>query len=63
MSKVTTEAFNEIIKAEIPSATAAGSGSKIGFDATRGSGTEFDRITLPAAARERAAAVLAGLDQ
>lgn len=42
-----------------PSATAAGSGSKIGFDATRGSGAQFDRITLPQAARERAAAVLA----
>jgi len=46
-----------------PSATAAGTGSKIGFDATRGSGPEFNRITLPAAARERAAAVLAGLDR
>lgn len=42
-----------------PSAVANGSGSKIGFDATRGKGPEFERVTVPAAAVEKARAVLA----
>jgi len=41
-----------------PSAGGGGSGSKIGFDATRGAGGAFDKITQPAAAVARAKAVL-----
>jgi 2,5-furandicarboxylate decarboxylase 1 len=41
-----------------PSAGGGGSGSKIGFDATRGAGSAFDKIALPAAAVARAKAVL-----
>ena len=41
-----------------PSAGGGGSGSKIGFDATRGAGEAFDKITIPAAAVARAKAVL-----
>lgn len=44
-----------------PSAVAAGSGSKIGFDATRDEGEQFDEITIPAAAQTRAREVLRGL--
>lgn len=38
-----------------------GAGSRMGMDATRGSGAEFDRITIPAAAAAKARAVLAEL--
>ncbi|MCM2251649.1 MAG: UbiD family decarboxylase [Ramlibacter sp.] len=38
-------------------------GSRIGMDATRGSGPEFDRITIPAAAAAKARAVMAELGQ
>jgi 2,5-furandicarboxylate decarboxylase 1 len=41
-----------------PSASGGSSGSKIGFDATRGAGSAFDKIALPAAAVARAKAVL-----
>lgn len=41
-----------------PSAGGGGTGSKIGFDATRGAGDAFDKITIPAAAVARAKAVL-----
>lgn len=41
-----------------PSAGGGGSGSKIGFDATRGAGDAFDKIAIPAAAVARAKAVL-----
>lgn len=41
-----------------PSAGGDGSGSKIGFDATRGAGDAFDKIAMPAAAVARAKAVL-----
>lgn len=37
----------------------AGTGSRMGMDATRGSGPEFDKITIPAAAAARARSVLA----
>lgn len=43
-----------------PSAVAAGRGSKIGLDATRGPGAQFERISLPEAARERVRGVLRG---
>lgn len=39
------------------------SDSRMGMDATRGSGPEFDRITLPAAAAAKARAVVAQLGQ
>jgi 2,5-furandicarboxylate decarboxylase 1 len=38
-------------------------GSRMGMDATRGSGPEFDRITIPAAAAAKARAVMAELGQ
>jgi 2,5-furandicarboxylate decarboxylase 1 len=38
-----------------------GTGSRMGMDATRGSGPEFDKITIPAAAAAKAKAVLAEL--
>ncbi|MBK6632712.1 MAG: UbiD family decarboxylase [Betaproteobacteria bacterium] len=41
-----------------PSAGGGGSGSKIGFDATRGAGDAFEKIEIPAAAVARAKAVL-----
>jgi 2,5-furandicarboxylate decarboxylase 1 len=40
---------------------AGGTGSRMGMDATRGSGPEFDKITIPAAAAAKARAVLAEL--
>jgi 2,5-furandicarboxylate decarboxylase 1 len=40
---------------------AGGTGSRMGMDATRGSGKEFDKITIPAAAAAKARAVLAEL--
>jgi 2,5-furandicarboxylate decarboxylase 1 len=44
--------------------SAAGqSGSKIGFDATRGAGAQFDKIAVPPAAAARARAVLAAIDK
>jgi 2,5-furandicarboxylate decarboxylase 1 len=45
----------------IDPSSAGGSGSKIGFDATRGSGRQFDKIDLPPAAVAKARAVLAEL--
>jgi 2,5-furandicarboxylate decarboxylase 1 len=42
-----------------PSCGSAGIGSRMGMDATRGSGAEFDKITIPAAAAAKARAVLA----
>ncbi|MBI5898262.1 MAG: UbiD family decarboxylase [Rhodocyclales bacterium] len=45
----------------IDPSSAGGSGSKMGFDATRGSGKAFDKISLPPAAVARARAVLAEL--
>ncbi|MBI5107199.1 MAG: UbiD family decarboxylase [Rhodocyclales bacterium] len=45
----------------IDPSSAGGSGSKIGFDATRGSGRQFDKISLPRAAVAKARAVLAEL--
>lgn len=44
-----------------PSAVAAGSGSKVGFDATRGAGEQFDEITIPAPAEARVKEVLADI--
>lgn len=38
-------------------------GSRMGMDATRGKGPEFDRITTPAAAAAKARAVMAELEQ
>jgi 2,5-furandicarboxylate decarboxylase 1 len=43
-----------------PSAAAAGTGSKLGFDATRGPGPQFDRVTMPAPALAKARSALAG---
>jgi 2,5-furandicarboxylate decarboxylase 1 len=40
---------------------AGGTGSRMGMDATRGNGPEFDKITIPAAAAAKARAVLAEL--
>lgn len=40
-----------------------GTGSRMGMNATRGSGPEFDKITIPAAAAAKARAVLAELGQ
>jgi 2,5-furandicarboxylate decarboxylase 1 len=45
----------------IDPSSAGGEGSKIGFDATRGTGSQFDKIDLPSAAVARARAVLAEL--
>jgi 2,5-furandicarboxylate decarboxylase 1 len=47
----------------IDPSSAGGSGSKIGFDATRGAGAEFDRIAMPPAAAARARAVLSAIEQ
>jgi 2,5-furandicarboxylate decarboxylase 1 len=44
-----------------PSCVGSGIGSRMGMDATRGSGPEFDKITIPAAAAAKAEAVLAEL--
>jgi 2,5-furandicarboxylate decarboxylase 1 len=44
-----------------PSSAGTGIGAKIGFDATRGSGPEFEKIAIPAAAAAKAQAVLAEL--
>jgi len=41
-----------------PSAIASGGGSKIGFDATRGRGPEFEKVNVPATAIDKARAVL-----
>lgn len=45
----------------IDPSSSGGSGSKIGFDATRGSGKAFDKIDMPPAAVAKARAVLAEL--
>jgi 2,5-furandicarboxylate decarboxylase 1 len=42
-----------------PSCGGGNVGSRMGMDATRGSGSEFDKITIPAAAAAKAKAVLA----
>jgi len=47
----------------IDPSSAGGSGSKIGFDATRGAGAEFDKIAMPAEAVARARAVLSAIDK
>lgn len=47
----------------IDPSTAGGSGSKIGFDATRGAGALFDKIAIPPAAVARARAVLTAIDR
>lgn len=44
-----------------PSAITRGQGSKIGFDATKGVGRRFDKVSMPAEATARARAVLAGV--
>ncbi|MBI5444911.1 MAG: UbiD family decarboxylase [Deltaproteobacteria bacterium] len=44
-----------------PSTEGRSTGAKIGFDATRGPGPEFDKVTMPAEAVARARAVLTGL--
>jgi 2,5-furandicarboxylate decarboxylase 1 len=44
-----------------PSCGGGGFGSRMGMDATRGSGPEFDKIAIPAAAAAKAKAVLAEL--
>jgi len=41
-----------------PSAVASGRGSKIGFDATRGKGPEFEKVNVPSAAVEKARSLL-----
>lgn len=41
-----------------PSAVDSGIGSKIGFDATRGAGEQFDAITIPGPAEEKARSIL-----
>lgn len=46
-----------------PSCGNSGMGSRMGMDATRGNGPEFDKITIPAAAAAKARAVLAELGQ
>ncbi len=46
----------------IDPSSAGGSASRIGFDATRGAGEQFDKITLPSDAVKRARAVLAEAD-
>ncbi|MDF1552542.1 MAG: UbiD family decarboxylase [Deferrisomatales bacterium] len=45
-----------------PSTLGGDTGSKIGFDATRGPGAAFDKVTVPAAARAKARAVVAELE-
>lgn len=47
----------------IDPSSAGGAGSKIGYDATRGAGTAFDRIVLPPAAVARARAVAATISR
>lgn len=47
----------------IDPSSAGGSGSKIGFDATRGVGAQFDKIAMPPAAAARARAVLTAIDK
>ena len=47
----------------IDPSSAGGSGSKIGFDATRGAGAQFDKIAMPPAAAARARAVLTAIDK
>ena len=47
----------------IDPSTAGGSGSRIGFDATKGAGAQFDKIAMPAEAVARARAVLAAIDK
>ncbi len=47
----------------IDPSSAGGAGSKIGYDATRGAGTAFDRIALPPAAVARARAAAAMIDR
>lgn len=47
----------------IDPSSAGGSGSKIGFDATRGAGAQFDKIAMPPAAVARARAVLTAIDR
>lgn len=42
-----------------PSCAGSGIGSRMGMNATRGSGPEFDKITIPAAAAAKAKAMLA----
>jgi 2,5-furandicarboxylate decarboxylase 1 len=44
-----------------PSCGSSGVGSRMGMNATRGSGPEFDKITIPAAAAAKAKAMLAEL--
>lgn len=44
-----------------PSSSPDGSGSKIGFDATRGPGDEFNKITVPKKAMQKAREILAQL--
>ena len=46
-----------------PSCGSGGVGSRMGMDATRGSGPEFDKITIPAVAAAKARAVLAEIGQ
>ena len=46
-----------------PSCVGSGVGSRMGMNATRGSGPEFDKITIPAAAAAKAKAMLAELGQ
>ncbi|MDR2240550.1 MAG: UbiD family decarboxylase [Zoogloeaceae bacterium] len=45
----------------IDPSSAGGIGSKMGFDATRGAGADFDRILIPAAAAARAREVAAAI--
>ena len=47
----------------IDPSSAGDSGSKIGFDATRGAGAQFDKIALPPAAAARARAVLSAIEK
>lgn len=46
-----------------PSCEDSGVGSRMGMNATRGRGPEFDKISIPAAAAAKALAVLAELEQ
>ena len=47
----------------IDPSSAGDSGSKIGFDATRGAGAQFDKIAMPPAAAARARAVLSAIEK
>ncbi|MCC7270045.1 MAG: UbiD family decarboxylase [Rhodocyclaceae bacterium] len=47
----------------IDPSSAGDSGSRIGFDATRGAGAQFDKIALPPEAAARARAVLSAIDK